>query len=166
MINIIAAIGKKNELGKDNGLIWNIPKDLKFFREKTRNSIIVMGRNTFNSLPKILPGRKHIILSSTNNFNKEINEQVTVINNKEDLINLCKKISENNEVFIIGGASLYSMFIDIADVLYITHIEKVEETADVYFPKIDEKVWKMVKIEKTKEFTLWSQANPQGQGHQ
>ena len=142
MISIIAAIGKKNELGKDNGLIWNIPKDLKFFREKTRNSIIVMGRNTFNSLPKILPGRKHIILSSTNNFNKEINEQVTVINNKEDLINLCKKISENNEVFIIGGASLYSMFIDIADVLYITHIEKVEETADVYFPKIDEAKWK------------------------
>ena len=141
MINIIAAIGKKNELGKDNGLIWNIPKDLKFFREKTRNSIIVMGRNTFNSLPKILPGRKHIILSSTNNFNKEINEQVTVINNKEDLINLCKKISENNEVFIIGGASLYSMFIDIADVLYITHREKVEETADVYFPKIDETKW-------------------------
>ena len=61
MINIIAAIGKKNELGKDNGLIWNIPKDLKFFREKTRNSIVVMGRNTFNSLPKILPCRKHII---------------------------------------------------------------------------------------------------------
>ena len=142
MINIIAAIGKKNELGKDNGLIWNIPKDLKFFREKTRNSIIVMGRNTFNSLPKILPGRKHIILSSTNNFNKEINDDVTVINSKEDLINLCKKISENNEVFIIGGASLYSMFIDIADVLYITHIEKVEETADVYFPKIDEAKWK------------------------
>ena len=116
MINIIAAIGKNNELGKGNSLIWNIPKDLKFFREKTKNSIIVMGRNTFNSLPKILPGRKHI--------------------------NLCKKISENNEVFIIGGASLYSMFIDIADVLYITHIEKVEETADVYFPKIDEAKWK------------------------
>ena len=142
MINIIAAIGKNNELGKDNSLIWNIPKDLKFFREKTKNSIIVMGRNTFNSLPKILPGRKHIILSSTNNFNKEINDDVTVINSKEDLINLCKKISENNEVFIIGGASLYSMFIDIADVLYITHIEKVEETADVYFPKIDEAKWK------------------------
>lgn len=142
MINIIAAIGKNNELGKDNSLIWNIPKDLKFFREKTKNSIIVMGRNTFNSLPRILPGRKHIILSSTNNFNKEINDDVTVINNKEDLINLCKKISENNEVFIIGGASLYSMFIDIADVLYITHIEKVKEAADVYFPKIDEAKWK------------------------
>jgi len=142
MINIIAAIGKNNELGKDNSLIWNIPKDLKFFREKTKNSIIVMGRNTFNSLPRILPGRKHIILSSTNNFNKEINDDVIVINNKEDLINLCKKISENNEVFIIGGASLYSMFIDIADVLYITHIEKVEEAADVYFPKIDEAKWK------------------------
>ena len=142
MINIIAAIGKNNELGKGNSLIWNIPKDLKFFREKTKNSIIVMGRNTFNSLPKILPGRKHIILSSTNNFNKEINDDVTVINSKEDLINLCKKISENNEVFIIGGASLYSMFIDIADVLYITHIEKVEETADVYLAKISVAKWK------------------------
>lgn len=141
MINIIAAIGENNELGKNNGLIWNIPKDLKFFREKTKNSIIVMGKNTFNSLPKILPGRKHIILSGTNNFNKEINNDVTVVNKKEDLINLCKKLSLDNEVFIIGGASLYSMFIDIADVLYITQIQKTEETADVYFPKIDETKW-------------------------
>ena len=76
------------------------------------------------------------------NFSYVDNYTDTGINSKEDLINLCKKISENNEVFIIGGASLYSMFIDIADVLYITHIEKVEETADVYFPKIDEAKWK------------------------
>ena len=70
MISIIAAMGKNNELGKKGNLIWNIPKDLRYFKEKTKNSIIVMGRNTFNSLPKVLPNRKHIILSSTNNFNK------------------------------------------------------------------------------------------------
>lgn len=142
MINIIAAIGKNNELGKNNGLIWSIPKDLKFFREKTKNKIIVMGRNTFNSLPKILPGRKHIILSSTNNFNKEINDDVIVVNDKDKLISLCKKLSADNDIFIIGGATLYNMFIDLADILYITHIEKNDETADVYFPKIDQVKWK------------------------
>lgn len=141
MISIIAAIGENNELGKNGNLIWNIPKDLKYFREKTKGSVIVMGRNTFNSLPKILPGRKHIILSSTNNFNKQLNDEVIVVNSKNALLDLCKGISENKEIFIIGGESLYRMFIDIADRLYITHIKEIDENADVYFPKIDEERW-------------------------
>lgn len=141
MVNMIAAIGMNNELGKNGSLIWNIPKDLKYFSEKTKGSTIVMGRNTFNSLPKVLPGRKHIILSKTNSFNKEIDSNVVVVDNKDELIDLCNKISYNNEVFIIGGASLYEMFIDIADKLYITHIEEIDEDADVYFPKILDEKW-------------------------
>lgn len=144
MISIIAAIGKNNELGKNGTLIWNIPKDLKYFSKRTKDSIIVMGRNTFNSLPKILPGRKHIILSSTNNFNKEINDEVIVVDNKEKLFGLCRELSLNNEVFIIGGSSLYEMFIDIVDKLYITHIEETDIDADVYFPKIVEEKWRKV----------------------
>ena len=92
----------------------------------------------FIKIGAILLGGGYVILPI---LTHEFYEKRKLID-KEDLINLCKKISENNEVFIIGGASLYSMFIDIADVLYITHIEKVEETADVYFPKIDEAKWK------------------------
>ena len=141
MISIIAAIGKNNELGKGGTLIWSLPKDLRFFREKTRDSVIIMGRKTFNSLPKILPGRKHIILSKSNEFNKEINNEVSLVNTKEELIKICKEISQDKEIFIIGGASLYEMFIDVADKLYITHIEEVDIDADVFFPKIDEEKW-------------------------
>lgn len=141
MINIIAAIGENNELGKKGELIWSIPKDLKYFRERTKDSIIVMGKKTFNSLPKILPGRKHIILSRTAEFNKEINNEIIVVNNKDELIDLCKKISGDKEIFIIGGASLYEMFIEIADKLYITHIEESDKDADVYFPEIIEEKW-------------------------
>lgn len=144
MISIIAAIGKNNELGKNGGLIWDIPKDLKYFSKRTKDSTIVMGRNTFNSLPKILSGRKHIILSSTNNFNKEINDEVIVIDSKEKLIELCLEISKDSEIFIIGGSSLYNMFIDIADKMYITHIEESDVEADVYFPPIREEKWRRV----------------------
>lgn len=141
MISMIAAIGMNNELGKQGRLIWNIPKDLKYFREKTKGSIIVMGRKTFNSLPKILPDRKHIVLSKGNEFNKEINNEVCLVKNKEELIKLCEEISQDKEIFIIGGASLYELFISIADKLYITHIEEVDIDADVFFPKIDEEKW-------------------------
>lgn len=141
MLNIIAAIGKNNELGKNNQLIWHISKDLKFFREKTKGAILVMGRKTFDSLPKILPGREHIILSKTNNFNKELNEQVKIVDNAAELVTICKESAKNNEVFVIGGASLYKMFVDIADKLYITHIDKEDKEADVYFPEIDKNKW-------------------------
>ena len=86
MLNMIAAIGKNNELGKDNGLIWSFSKDMKFFREKTKNSVIVMGRKTFNSLPRILPNRKHIVLSKGKEFNKELNENVVVIEDRKKLL--------------------------------------------------------------------------------
>ena len=86
MLIMIAAIGKNNELGKENHLIWSFSKDMKFFREKTKNSVIVMGRKTFNSLPKILPNRKHIVLSKKKTFNKELDENVIVIDDKEELI--------------------------------------------------------------------------------
>ena len=144
MISIIAAIGKNNELGKGGTLIWSLPKDLRFFREKTRDSVIIMGRKTFNSLPKILPGRKHIILSKSNEFNKEINNEVSLVNTKEELIKICKEISQDKEIFIIGGASLYEMFIDVADKLYITHIEETDNDADVYFPNIDLEKWEKI----------------------
>lgn len=139
-ITIIAAIGKNNELGYKNDLIWHLPNDLKFFKEKTTGKTIVMGYNTFLSLPRLLPNRKHIVLSSI----KIDNEEVTTIDNLEDLIKFIKEIDE--EVFIIGGASVYAQFAKIADKMYLTEVENEFDLADVYFPEINKEEWNITEI--------------------
>jgi len=151
MLIMIAAIGKNNELGKDNGLIWSFSKDMKFFREKTKNSVIVMGRKTFNSLPRILPNRKHVVLSKGKEFNKELDEDVVVMEDKEQLIQYCKELSQSKDVFVIGGASIYAMFLPIADRMYLTQIEAEEKNADVYFPEICESEWDKSVLESAEE---------------
>ena len=133
MISIIAAIGKNNELGLNNDLIWHLPNDLKFFKEKTLNQNIVMGYNTFVSLGRVLPSRKHIVLS----FEKvRLPLEVIQFNNLEDLNNYIK----DKDVFIIGGASMYKQFIDKADRLYLTEIDD-NHKADVYFPNFDKSLF-------------------------
>ena len=139
-ITIIAAIGKNNELGYKNDLIWHLPNDLKFFKEKTTGKTIVMGYNTFLSLPRLLPNRKHIVLSEI----KIDNEEVTTIDNLEDLIKLIRTIDE--EVFIIGGASVYAQFAKIADKMYLTEVENEFDLADVYFPEINKEEWNITEI--------------------
>lgn len=130
-INLIAAIGKNNELGKDNDLIWRLKADMKFFRETTMGHPIVMGRKTFESLPKVLPGRKNIVLSSNEIQDNEIELYKSI---KEFLLNYK---DYDGEVYIIGGASIYKAFIDMASKLYLTEIEAEEKEADVYFPNFN-----------------------------
>ena len=133
MISIIAAIGKNNELGLNNDLIWHLPNDLKYFKEKTMNQTIVMGYNTFVSLGRVLPNRKHVVLT----FEKiRLPLDVIQFNNLEDLNNYIK----DKDVFIIGGASMYKQFIDKADKLYLTEIDDTHE-ADVYFPNFDKSLF-------------------------
>ena len=139
-LTIIAAIGKNNELGYKNDLIWHLPDDLKFFREKTTGKTIVMGYNTFLSLPKLLPNRKHIVLSSDNLDIKD----VTSFTNLEDLIKFIKEIDE--EVFIIGGASIYKQFIDLVDKMYLTEVESEFKEADVYFPEFNKDEWERIEL--------------------
>ena len=130
MISIIAAIGKNNELGKDNDLIWHIKEDLANFKRVTMGKKIVMGANTYKSLPKKLEGREYIILShSLKNI-----ENGTVFSNFEDLLNYLQSLDE--EVMIIGGASIYKMFLPYADKLYLTEIDATAP-ADAYFPKFN-----------------------------
>lgn len=129
MINIIAAIGNNNELGKNNDLIWHLPNDLKFFKETTLNKTIIMGLNTFISLGRVLPNRKHIVLSFDD---VTLPEEVLLFKNKEDVLNYIKE----EDVFVIGGASIYNLFINDADKLYITEINASSD-ADVYFPKFN-----------------------------
>lgn len=126
--SIIAAVGKNNELGKDNHLIWSLPNDLKFFKQMTMNKSIIMGRNTFESLPKLLPNRHHIVLSSSTNFPPE----VEVYRNLIELLTAYEKYPE--ELFVIGGASIYKQFIDYCDNLYLTEVNASCPEADVYFP--------------------------------
>ena len=127
-VNIIAAIGKNNELGKNNDLIWNFKEDMKFFKETTMGHPVVMGRYTFESLPNILPGRENVVIS-TNNIN---NNKIKLYKSIKEFIDSYKDY--NNDVFIIGGASIYKSFIDIATTLYLTEIDAIEKDADVYFP--------------------------------
>ena len=129
---LIAAIGKNNELGKDNKLIWYLPNDLKFFKENTMGNPIIMGYNTFKSLPRLLPGRKHIVLTHRE---IEFPEGVDVFHDKEELLKSLNNYSGN--VFVIGGASIYKQFIDDADKMILTEVDKDEKTADVFFPKFN-----------------------------
>ena len=144
-INIIAAVGKNLELGKNNKLIWPIKEDLKYFKEKTINKTVVMGENTFYSIGKPLPNRKNIVLSFTK---KEI-PKVLVFNNYEDVLNL-----QEDEIFIIGGASIYKLFLPYADSIYLTEIDKEEKEADCYFPNFDKSNYQKEIIKKSKSNEL------------
>lgn len=128
-IILIAAVGKNGELGKDNNLIWHLKEDLKFFKENTMGHKIVMGYNTFLSLPKLLPGRIHLVLTHRN---IEI-DNVLVFNDFNKLLAYINSLDE--EVYIIGGASIYKLFIPYADELLLTEINAECLNADVYFPE-------------------------------
>ena len=127
-ITLIAAIGKNHELGKDNKLIWSIPEDLNFFRENTLGKPIVMGLNTLNSLPRLLPNRRHIVLT-----HREIclDSSIIVFHSIEELLKYLELLDE--EVMVIGGAQIYCQMIEYANKMLLTEIDKTAE-ADVYFP--------------------------------
>lgn len=143
MISLIAAIGKNNELGKDNDLLWHIKDDLENFKNLTMGKYIVMGANTYYSLPKKLKGRKYIVLSKK----IKVIEQGMVFSSFEDLLDFIKLQKE--EVMIIGGGSIYSLFMPFCDKMYLTEIEDSKE-ADVYFPKFDKRKFQR-KVLKEKE---------------
>ena len=144
---LIAAIGKNNELGKNNDLIWHIKEDMKFFKEHTMNHHILMGFNTFLSLPKLLPGRKHIILTTKNKYG--FSDEVIVVNSIEEFNNLKKSIED--DIYVIGGAKVYSEMIPYADLIYLTEIEDECIDADVYFPKFKDEDYEKEVILENKE---------------
>ena len=136
ILSLIAAIGKNHEIGKNNMLLWHMPSDMKFFRDTTKGHAVVMGRKTFESLPGILPNRKNIIITRDTNYKITGGE---VVHSLEEALSLFKGSDE--EVFIIGGSEIYKQAINIADKLYITHIDKEDKEADAFFPEIIPVVW-------------------------
>lgn len=130
MINLIAAVGTNLELGKNNKLIWHIPNDLKYFKDVTLNKTVVMGRKTYESIGRALPNRKNIVLSRQN----------IKIDNVEIVNDINKILRINEDVFIIGGESIYKEFIPYADNIYLTEIEDSKE-ADSFFPQFDKNLY-------------------------
>lgn len=138
---LIAAIGYNNELGLDNRLLWYIPEDLSFYKKMTMGKNIIMGRNTFESMPiNALKGRNPIVLSS-----KKIDRYVDVIcyDNINNLLNMVE--NSTDDFVVVGGAKVYEEFLPYIDVMYLTELYK-EYTADAYFPYIDYREWDNIKI--------------------
>lgn len=134
-ISMIAAVGKNFELGKNNDLIWHFKEDMKFFKNTTMGHTVIMGRKTFESLPKALPGRKNIVLSLNPNYTADSAE---VISSVEEAVEL----SKDSEVFVIGGGKIYELMLAYADKIYLTEIEDECKDADTYFPTFDKKLYK------------------------
>ena len=143
MLSIIVAKAKNNVIGKDNKLIWHLPEDLKRFKNLTTGHTIIMGRKTFESLGRVLPNRKHVVLC--NDAELSINDENVEI--LKDISELDSYINDDNENFIIGGATIYRLLIDKCNKLYITEINQ-EFDGDVYFPNIDTDKWKVIDREK------------------
>lgn len=138
MIKIIAAMGKNHELGKDNSLIWNLPGDMKFFRTITAGSTVIMGRKTYDSIGRPLPKRRNIVI--TRNSGLKI-DGVEIVSSLEEAVELAKDGSFPGDIFIIGGASIYSQALPIADELVLTEIKNSYPEADVFFPEVDKELY-------------------------
>lgn len=142
MLSIIVAKAKNNIIGKDNGMLWKIPDDLKRFKEKTMGHTMIMGRKTFESLGGILPERMHIILSRNPDFNID-SDSVKVVHS---LLELQPYMEDKEEHFVIGGAIVYNLLMPYANKMYVTQIDKDFE-GDSLFPKINEEEWKEISRE-------------------
>ena len=143
MLSLIVAKAKNNVIGKDNQLIWHLPEDLKRFKKLTTGHTIIMVRKTFESLGRVLPNRHHVILC--NDANMEIDDENVEI--LEDISLLDKYIKDEEEHFVIGGATMYRLLMPYCTKMYITEINQ-EFDGDVSFPEINMSEWKVTEREK------------------
>lgn len=148
-LSIIACVGKKLELGKENNLIFHIKDDMKYFKEVTLNHIVVMGRKTYESLPGLLKDRKNVVITRSKNI--DFPSEVEVFSSIEEFMEHYKNYQD--EIFIIGGASIYKQFLDFCDKIYLTEVNK-EVDADVYFPEFDKNLYNREVIDSGESKTL------------
>lgn len=139
MISLIFAIDKNNALGYKNKMPWYLPADLAYFKKVTMGKPVIMGRKTFESLSRPLPGRTNIVITR----NKDFTHDDCII---VDSVEKAQELVKDKDSFIIGGAEIYAAFLPIADKMYITKIDN-EFEADTFFPKIDYSKWKLVSSE-------------------
>ncbi|BBM40431.1 dihydrofolate reductase subunit [Leptotrichia shahii] len=152
MFSLIVAIGKNNEIGKNNQLLWHIPEDLKNFKKITTGKTVIMGKNTYESIGKPLPNRVNIVLSR--NFleiGKKISEdrkkyenETTKLEFFDDFQKVIEKYKDfPEEVFIIGGGEIYKKSLELGIItrIYMSHVDFSDDEADTYFPEIDFEKW-------------------------
>lgn len=140
MIIMIAAAAENNALGKNNELVWHLPNDFKRFKSLTSGHHIIMGRKTFESFPKPLPNRTHIVITRQENYHPE---GCIIVDSIENAIALCP---ENETSFIIGGGEIYNLGLPFTDKIEITRVHHNFE-ADTFFPKIDTSDWEEILTE-------------------
>ncbi|MET0029525.1 MAG: dihydrofolate reductase [Candidatus Thiodiazotropha sp.] len=134
VISLIAAMARNGVIGRDNRLPWHLPADLQHFKALTLGKPMVMGRRTWESLPGLLPGRRHVVVSRNPDYRAEGADRVSTI---DEAIRL---LQESPEIMIVGGAQLYTAILPNADRLYLTRVE-AEVTGDAKFPDIDWNQW-------------------------
>ena len=152
MFSLIVAVGKNNEIGKNNQLLWHIPEDLKNFKKITTGKTVIMGRNTYKSIGRALPNRTNIVLSR--NFletdekfkedRKKYENETTKLEFYDDFQKVIEKYKNfTEEIFIIGGGEIYKKSLEMGIVkrIYMSHVDFSDTEADAYFPKIDLDKW-------------------------
>jgi dihydrofolate reductase len=135
-ISIIAAMSINRVIGKGDGLPWHLPADLRYFKEKTMDHAVIMGRRTFDTVGKPLPGRRNIVVSHRRDLVIEGAEVV------HSVLEALKGLPGEEEVFIAGGGEIYRQSLDLADRLYLTMIH-AEFEGDTFFPEFDETNWRL-----------------------
>jgi dihydrofolate reductase len=134
MLSIIVAVSENNAIGKDNKLLWHLPADLKRLKAITMGHYLIMGRKTFDSLGRPLPGRPHVVISR----NKDLKlEGATVVGTLDEALALAK---DDPEPFIFGGGDIFKMAMPLVQKIYLTRVHKHFE-GDAYFPELDAKEW-------------------------
>ena len=139
IISLVVAASTNNAIGKDNQLLWNLPNDMKYFKNVTWGMPVIMGRKTFDSLGKALTGRKNIVITRQQGWKAD---NVIVVKSLDDAIFVAKE-TDANEIMVIGGGEIFKIAFEKAKRIYITRV-KAELEGDTYFPAIDPKVWHLV----------------------
>ena len=141
MISMIAAMSRNRVIGINNQLPWRMPADIEHFRSLTSGKPVIMGRKTFESIGKALPGRMNIVVTKDRKFSAA---GVIAVHSVDDAV---KKANENKEIFVIGGASIYEQFLPKADRMYLTLIDG-EFEGDAFFPKFNPGEWMEIQSER------------------
>ena len=137
-LTIIVAASENNAIGKNNKLIWDLPDDLKRFKSLTSGHYIIMGRKTFDTFPKLLPNRTHIVISNKKDLN--VPDEVIVVNNISDAIEISK---DDPNPYIIGGGQIYKLGINLVDKIELTRVHNTFE-ADTFFPVLNLNKWRLI----------------------
>lgn len=143
MISLLVAMDRNHVIGYENDMPWHLPKDLKHFKEKTTGHTMIMGRKTFDSIGRVLPNRKNIILTQQKDY--RING-ADIIHSLDEVYER-EKQNPNEELFIIGGGNLFKQVLPYADRMYITKIDE-KFAGDTYFPTFNQSNWVLTKEEK------------------